>query len=324
MTCRHLRFSQWAESCNVLWIVAVGISMWKEQGGCSIWSASGVCGRRQAKLETTTTAHETWRARCEDDYFARHKCYLLTSWLMSWTTREKSRVRKCDVCVGLVWCLFTLSVAYKSIDIAFKRNTLQLGPTNSLCVPNRCLPPFVWWLPPRRGRAGWGCRKIPFPSRFRVTSCCSFVGTWERLIFSLPFLFDGVDFGVSFTRLFVQSNWSLDSCGFGVVFAFVHRTVFHSTVEYQYPTVFTSAALFCCGHACNFVAVRAESFVLSGRKLWLSVSWTILESCQYGGIFLFLCLLSRSVSCVKISLSLSISMTCAVWWTFVYYVVRNR
>ena len=49
--CRQYWFSQWAESRNVLWIVAVVISMRQEQWGCRIWSASGVCGRGQARRE---------------------------------------------------------------------------------------------------------------------------------------------------------------------------------------------------------------------------------------------------------------------------------
>ena len=50
-TCRQLRFSQSVESRNVLWIVAVVISQWKEQRRCRIWSASGVCGRGPARRE---------------------------------------------------------------------------------------------------------------------------------------------------------------------------------------------------------------------------------------------------------------------------------
>ena len=48
---------------------------------------------------------------------------------------------------------------------------------------------------------------------------------------SLPYLFAGVDFFVSFFRLYVPSLF--DSFGFDVVFTLVHRTVFPLTVEYQ-------------------------------------------------------------------------------------------
>ena len=91
--------------------------------GSSQWSS---VRKRSNKAETTTTAHETWRTRCEDDYFARHKWCLLTCSLKSLshtrkiTCGEVRRVRG----IGVV---FTTSVDYKGIATACKRNTLQLG-----------------------------------------------------------------------------------------------------------------------------------------------------------------------------------------------------
>ena len=51
--------------------------------------------KRSSKAGTTTTAHETWRARCEDDHFVRHKCYL--------EPREKSHACGSATCAW-DWC----------------------------------------------------------------------------------------------------------------------------------------------------------------------------------------------------------------------------
>ena len=47
------------------------------------------------------------------------------------------------------------------------------------------------------------------------------------------------------------------------------------------------------------------------------------ETFQYGVVSLFLCLFFRNVSCVVNSLSLSVPMTRAVSWTFLYHVLWN-
>ena len=88
--------------------------------------------QRSSKAGTTTTAHETWRARCEDDYLARHKMFpvdLMTQVLSharKITCAEVRRVRG----IGVV---FTLHVACKRIATACKRNTLQVGLKKKHC-----------------------------------------------------------------------------------------------------------------------------------------------------------------------------------------------
>ena len=62
---------------------------------------------RSSKAGTTTIAHETWRAKCEDDYFVRHKCYLEPH-------EKNSRVRKCHMCVRFMWCSHTPSLTRQS------------------------------------------------------------------------------------------------------------------------------------------------------------------------------------------------------------------
>ena len=139
--------------------------------------------------------------------------------------------------------VFAPLVAFKGIANACKRKTLQLGLKNkkSLFIPTWCLPSLVWWLPPRRRRAWWGCRRIPFQSSFRVDSLRSFTVPGEWLTWSLSNLLTGME---SFARLLGKSLF--DFGGFGVVFTLVHRAVWTWTVEHKHPNIFTSEALCRC------------------------------------------------------------------------------
>ena len=87
--------------------------------------------KRSSKAGTTTTAHETWQARYEDDYVARQKMLpvdLVTQVLSH--ARNKTLVRKCDVCVGLVFTKGSHHVVLRDTlngSVSLVRNLLTVG-----------------------------------------------------------------------------------------------------------------------------------------------------------------------------------------------------
>ena len=95
--------------------------------------------------------------------------------------------------------------------LSAKHHAIRIQKNQKFIIPTRCLPPFIWWLPPWRRWAWWGSRRIPVPSSFRVNSFGSFTGSWERLTRSLPYLFAGMDLGLCSSRFFVQALFNFDS-----------------------------------------------------------------------------------------------------------------
>ena len=281
-----------------------------------------MCRRGQAKQQQRT-AHESWRARCEDDCFVTHRHKL-----EPWDTREN------------LTCVEVLNV--RGVGVVFTHPSLtreSLLPVNetpcnwdsfekkSLCIPTPCLPPSVWWLPPWRRRAWWGCGRIPFPSSFlgRLVQFLQWILRTVDSLFAALVCWDGVwSFLLQTLRTTALWFWWLRrslhvvpsdrfylGCGVPIHNCFhVFYVLLRCTRMYDLLW--------------NFVVVCAECFVASNRDLWLSANQTILKSFQYGVISLFICIFCRSVSCVTNSLSLSVPMARAVSWTFLYHVLWNR
>ena len=146
--------------------------------------------QKRSSKTTTTTAHESWRARCEDDCFVTHRHKL-----EPWDTREN------------LTCVEVLNV--RGVGVVFTHPSLtreSLLPVNetpcnwdsfekkSLCIPTPCLPPSVWWLPPWRRRAWWGCGRIPFPSSFlgRLVQFLQWILRTVDSLFAALVCWDGV------------------------------------------------------------------------------------------------------------------------------------
>ena len=251
-------------------------------------------------MSATTTAHETWRAK-----WARHKMlpvHLVTQIL------GHAKITCAEVRVRGIGVVFTPPVADKGIAIAWKRNTLQLGlKSKKITVHLNSMPATMCLMTTTTTTTNWrGCRRIPFPSSFRIYSFCSFAGSWELLILSLPYLFAGVEFCVSFSRLFVQQLFDF----------FWLRRGLHVGSSDRFSLGFWVPVP-------NFLSVLLRSVAVATHE-WSSFAIASWRACQYGVISHFLCLFSHSVSCVVNSLSPSMCMTCAVRWTFLYHVVRNR
>ena len=106
----HLRFSQCAESRNVLWIVDLKCE-WSE--------------RKRSSKAATTTAHGTWRARCEDDISATQ---LLPVDLM---TQVLSHARKNHVCGSATcawdWCSVYMTRAITTSCASRTSNSAQIN-----------------------------------------------------------------------------------------------------------------------------------------------------------------------------------------------------
>ena len=300
--------SQWSPPCE------------RKNEGAGFWSASGVCRRGQARREQQRLCmHEIWRAGCEDDYFVRHKCYL--------EPREKKpRVRKCDMCVGLVQCLHSPSLTRESPPLVCETPcNWQKSKKESVSIPTPCLPPFVSWLPPRRRWACWWIRGTTssqsVDQHVQVLHCTRRTAD----LFFVEFVY-WVGFSASVLQLLlVVALW----------FWWLRRGLHVGSSDRFYfgccvpvPNCFhVFYALLRCTRLYDLLlkfrcSMRRMLRPIQSRAvtLWKSDNFEIVPNMES---YLF-CLFSLSVSCVINSLSLSVPMTRAVSWTFLSQVLWNR
>ena len=159
---------------HIRWICAGWISMWsghqwrsgRRSGRRSDWSACGKWG--SAQVWRKEQRGRVWHAvqDAKNDSFVRHNDPWLDDSSLE-PKREKSRVRECDVCVGLVLCLHLPSLTRESTLPKsetpwlwdWKREQLSWTPTWCLW-PWRRLPPGRR-LPSWGKRACWWTRVVP-------------------------------------------------------------------------------------------------------------------------------------------------------------------
>ena len=96
--------------------------------------------QKRSNKGTTTTARETWRARCEDGCAV--KTQTLTVDLMTQVLSHTRKFHACGSaeCAHVLFSVYT-PVVYKGFAIACTRNTLLLGLKNKVrcsSQPNAC------------------------------------------------------------------------------------------------------------------------------------------------------------------------------------------
>ena len=170
------------------------------------------------------------------------------------------------------------------------------------------------------------CRRMPLSTKTSLmkqekdTISIQFSGQLVRLLHwilrTVDSLFAALVCWDGFSRLSVQSL--VHSDGFGEVFTLFHRTVFYLGCWVPIPNCVHVFYALLSAHVCMifFLIFRrsvrriASSHPIASRdSLWHSVNWSVLKSFQHGVIFLFIYHISRNVTCVINSLSLSVPMT---------------
>ena len=152
-------------------------------------------------------------------------------------TQVLSHATKNHVCGSATYAWVWFSVLHVTMGLKRKKK--------SLFIPTWCLPPFFRWFPPRRRWAWWEAAERyhlhPVLGSTLSVPSLSQTNGWPRRCRSCSF-------GWSLLLLLPDSSknrFVFDS--FVVVFTLVHRAVRTWAVEDNHPSIFTSAALWCCG-----------------------------------------------------------------------------
>ena len=100
--------------------------------------------QKKSSKGTTTTAHETWRVRCEDGCFVETQA--LTAGLMTQSREKNSRERKRGMCAGLVLCLHTFRLQGNSHCLVSETTWNWYPSTASPSPSSSCWQsPDKWW-----------------------------------------------------------------------------------------------------------------------------------------------------------------------------------